>query len=93
VKIGGASPVSVQSMTKTDTLDVAATVAQVKQLEFAGCDIVRTAVKDASCCDALAKIMKKINIPLEADIHFDYRLALAAISAGSTVCGSTPQRL
>lgn len=82
VKIGGASPVSIQSMTKTDTLDVAATVAQVKQLELAGCDIVRTAVKDTSCCTALARIMKKINIPLEADIHFDYRLALAAINAG-----------
>ena len=82
VKIGGASPVSVQSMTKTDTLDVAATVAQIKALELTGCDIVRTAVKDASCCDALAKIMKKINIPLEADIHFDYRLAIKAIEAG-----------
>ncbi|HPN66187.1 MAG TPA: flavodoxin-dependent (E)-4-hydroxy-3-methylbut-2-enyl-diphosphate synthase [Candidatus Omnitrophota bacterium] len=82
VKIGGTSPVSIQSMTKTNTLDVAATVAQVKQLELAGCDIVRTAVKDGSCCEALARIMKKINIPLEADIHFDYRLALAAINAG-----------
>jgi (E)-4-hydroxy-3-methylbut-2-enyl-diphosphate synthase len=82
VKIGGTSPVSIQSMTKTDTLDVAATVAQVKQLELAGCDIVRTAVKDISCCTALGKIMKKINIPLEADIHFDYRLAIAAINAG-----------
>ncbi len=82
VKIGGASPVSIQSMTKTDTLDVAATVAQIKELERAGCEIVRTAVKDASCCEALARIMKKINIPLEADIHFDYRLALKAIDAG-----------
>jgi (E)-4-hydroxy-3-methylbut-2-enyl-diphosphate synthase len=82
VKIGGTSPVSIQSMTKTSTLDVAATVAQVKQLELAGCDIVRTAVKDISCCTALGKIMKKINIPLEADIHFDYRLAIAAINAG-----------
>lgn len=82
VKIGGTSPISVQSMAKTDTLDVAATVAQIKELERAGCDIVRTAVKDASCCEALAKIMKRINIPLEADIHFDYRLALRAIDAG-----------
>ena len=82
VKIGGTSPISVQSMTKTDTLDVAATVAQINCLEKAGCDIVRTAVKNASCCAALAKIMKKINIPLEADIHFDYRLALKAIEAG-----------
>ena len=82
VKIGGTSPISVQSMTKTDTMDVSATVAQIKELELTGCDIVRTAVKDASCCDALAKIMKKINIPLEADIHFDYRLAIKAIEAG-----------
>ncbi|MDP3786014.1 MAG: flavodoxin-dependent (E)-4-hydroxy-3-methylbut-2-enyl-diphosphate synthase [Candidatus Omnitrophota bacterium] len=82
VKIGSGYPVSVQSMTKTDTLDVAATVAQIKELERAGCEIVRTAVKDASCCEALAKIMKKINIPLEADIHFDYRLAIKAIEAG-----------
>jgi (E)-4-hydroxy-3-methylbut-2-enyl-diphosphate synthase len=82
VKIGAASPVSIQSMTKTDTLDVAATVAQIKELERAGCEIVRTAVKDVSCCEALARIMKKINIPLEADIHFDYRLAIKAIEAG-----------
>ncbi|MDP2942180.1 MAG: flavodoxin-dependent (E)-4-hydroxy-3-methylbut-2-enyl-diphosphate synthase [Candidatus Omnitrophota bacterium] len=82
VKIGSGYPVSVQSMTKTDTLDVAATVAQIKELERAGCEIIRTAVKDASCCEALAKIMKKINIPLEADIHFDYRLAIKAMEAG-----------
>lgn len=82
VKIGSGYPVSVQSMTKTDTLNVAATVAQIKELERAGCEIVRTAVKDASCCEALAKIIKKINIPLEADIHFDYRLAIKAIDAG-----------
>ncbi|MFH0772331.1 MAG: flavodoxin-dependent (E)-4-hydroxy-3-methylbut-2-enyl-diphosphate synthase [Candidatus Omnitrophota bacterium] len=82
VKIGGKNPVSIQSMTKTDTLDVKATVAQIKGLEKAGCEIIRTAVKNASCCEALAKIIKKINIPLEADIHFDYRLALKAIEAG-----------
>lgn len=82
VKIGSGHPVSVQSMTKTDTLDVTATVSQIKELEHAGCEIVRTAVKDASCCAALAKIMKKINIPLEADIHFDYRLAIKAMEAG-----------
>jgi len=82
VKIGGASPVSIQSMTKTDTLDIAATVSQIKRLEKAGCEIVRAAVKDTSCCNALAKILKRIDIPLEADIHFDYRLALRAIDAG-----------
>jgi (E)-4-hydroxy-3-methylbut-2-enyl-diphosphate synthase len=69
-------------MTKTDTMDVAATIAQIKRLENAGCEIVRTAVKDAACCKALARIIKKINIPLEADIHFDYRLALKAMEAG-----------
>ncbi len=82
VRIGSGHPISVQSMTKTDTLNVAATVAQIKELERAGCEIVRTAVKDTACCEALARIMKKINIPLEADIHFDYRLALKAIDAG-----------
>lgn len=82
VKIGSGYPVSIQSMTKTDTLDVAATVAQIKELEKAGCEIVRTAVKNESCCASLAKVMKRINLPLEADIHFDYRLAIKAIEAG-----------
>lgn len=82
VKIGSGHPISVQSMTKTDTLDVKATVAQIKRLEKAGCEIIRVAVKDRACCDAISQIRKKISIPLEADIHFDYRLALKAIECG-----------
>lgn len=82
VKIGSGHPISVQSMTKTDTLDVKATVAQIKRLEKAGCEIIRTAVKDRACCDAISEIRKKISIPLEADIHFDYRLALKAMECG-----------
>ncbi len=79
VKIGSGHPISVQSMTKTDTLDVKATVAQIKRLEKTGCEIIRIAVKDRPSCDAISEIRKKINIPLEADIHFDYRLALKAM--------------
>ncbi|MBN1405104.1 MAG: flavodoxin-dependent (E)-4-hydroxy-3-methylbut-2-enyl-diphosphate synthase [Candidatus Omnitrophica bacterium] len=83
VKIGRNSPVSIQSMTKTDTRDIAATVRQVKSLESLGCEIIRVAVKDISCAQAIKKIKSKIKIPLEADIHFDYRLALEAIASGS----------
>ncbi len=82
VTVGGGAPVVVQSMTKTDTRDVRATVRQVKQLEEIGCEIVRVAVPDAEAALALVDIKKRINIPLVADIHFDYRLALAALKAG-----------
>lgn len=82
VKIGSGYPISVQSMTKTNTLDVKATVAQIKRLEKAGCEIIRSAVKDKASCEALAEIRKRINIPLEADIHFDYRLAIRAMECG-----------
>lgn len=80
--IGGNSSISVQSMTKTDTHDVRATVNQIKRLERVGCEIVRVAVPDMEAANALGKIKKRINIPLVADIHFDYRLALEAISQG-----------
>lgn len=80
--IGGNSPVSVQSMTNTDTRDVAATVAQIHRLQDAGCDLVRLAVPDAEAAGALTAIRKQCSIPLCADIHFDYRLALAALAAG-----------
>ncbi|NIM03713.1 flavodoxin-dependent (E)-4-hydroxy-3-methylbut-2-enyl-diphosphate synthase [bacterium] len=80
--IGGNSPISVQSMTKTDTRDVRATVNQIKRLERVGCEIVRVAVPDMEAANALGKIKKRINIPLVADIHFDYRLALEAIAQG-----------
>jgi (E)-4-hydroxy-3-methylbut-2-enyl-diphosphate synthase len=80
--IGGDAPVSVQSMTNTPTVDVAATVAQIRQLEEAGCDLVRVAVPDQDSANVLGEIKRRIHIPLAADIHFDYRLALAAIEQG-----------
>jgi (E)-4-hydroxy-3-methylbut-2-enyl-diphosphate synthase len=82
VKIGGAAPVSLQSMTNSDTRDVAATVAQILKLEQAGCEIVRCAVPDQQAAAALGAICQQTNIPLIADIHFDYRLALAAVEQG-----------
>ncbi len=82
VTIGGDAPVVVQSMTKTDTRDVMSTVRQIKELEVCGCEIIRVAVPDTEAAEALAAIKKAISIPLVADIHFDYRLALAAIEAG-----------
>ena len=83
VYIGGDAPVAVQSMTNTDTRDVSATVDQIKRLEEAGCDIVRVAVPDSEAAEALKRIRKSIRIPLVADIHFDYRLALASIENGA----------
>ena len=82
VKIGGGAPVSVQSMTITDTRDVASTVSQIKRLEEAGCDIVRVAVPDMDAARALGAIRKEIKIPLVSDIHFDYKLALESIKQG-----------
>lgn len=83
VAVGGGAPISVQTMTKTDTRQVAATVRQIRELEQAGCDIIRVAVVDAAAARALAPIRKAIHIPLVADIHFDYRLALLALDAGA----------
>jgi (E)-4-hydroxy-3-methylbut-2-enyl-diphosphate synthase len=82
VPIGGGSPITVQSMTNTSTADAVATIAQIRRLEAAGCEIVRVAVPDAAAADALPSIKEAIGIPLVADIHFDSRLALAAIEAG-----------
>jgi (E)-4-hydroxy-3-methylbut-2-enyl-diphosphate synthase len=82
VAIGGGAPVSVQTMTKTDTRDVAATVAQIRAVAEAGADIVRLAIPDAAAADALREIRKQVDTPLVADIHFDHRLALRAIEAG-----------
>ena len=82
VKVGGDAPVTVQSMTKTDTRDVSATVAQIKGLEEAGCEIIRSAVPDMKAAKALAEIKKQISIPLVADIHFHYQLALEALESG-----------
>ncbi|MBI2438617.1 MAG: flavodoxin-dependent (E)-4-hydroxy-3-methylbut-2-enyl-diphosphate synthase [Lentisphaerae bacterium] len=83
VAVGGGAPVSVQTMTKTDTRDVRATVAQILSLERAGCDIIRLAVPDEEAARALRPIRRSIHIPLIADIHFNYRLALLALSAGA----------
>ena len=82
VKVGGDAPVSVQSMTKTDTRDVAATVRQIRELEDAGCEIIRAAVPDMQAAEALAEIRRHIKIPLVADIHFHYQLALTALESG-----------
>ncbi len=78
VKIGGGAPVSVQSMCSTDTRDVAATVEQIRQLETAGCELIRVAVPDTDAAAALPKIKAAMAVPLIADIHFDHRLALEA---------------
>ena len=82
VKIGGDAPVTVQSMTKTDTRDVAATVRQIREVEEAGGEIIRCAVPDMEAAKALAEIRKQINIPLIADIHFHYQLALESLKSG-----------
>lgn len=81
--IGGCEPILIQSMTNTKTEDVNATVAQILALEAAGCDIIRCAVPTFEAAEALSKIKSQIHIPLVADIHFDYRLALAAIEHGA----------
>ena len=78
VKIGGDAPVVVQSMTKTDTRDVEATVLQIREMEEAGCEIARCAVPDMDAALALAEIKRRANIPIVADIHFHYQLALEA---------------
>ena len=83
VAIGNDAPIAVQSMTNTDTRDVAATVAQVMRLEAAGCEIIRVAVPDLEAARAIRSIRDRITIPLIADIHFDYRLAVASMENGA----------
>lgn len=83
VEIGGGSPVSIQSMTNTDTSDVSASLDQIRRLEKAGCQIVRMAVPDMDAAEGFREIKRKANVPIVADIHFDYRLALKAIDAGA----------
>ncbi len=82
VGIGGENPVTVQSMTNTDTRDVEKTVKQILELENEGCDLIRVAVPDKDAAEAIKKIKQRINIPIIADIHFDYRLAIDAIKNG-----------
>lgn len=83
VLIGGSNPIAIQSMTNTKTEDVKATVAQIKRLEEAGCDIIRCAVPTHEAALAFREIKRNIDIPLVADIHFDYRLAIAAMENGA----------
>ncbi len=90
VPIGGGAPISVQSMTNTKTTDTESTVAQINALQAAGCDIVRLAVPDMDAALNLGNIIKKVNVPLVADIHFDYRLALEAINQGISALRLNP---
>ena len=82
-KIGGGNPIAIQSMTNTRTDDVEATVKQILELEAAGCEIIRCAVPDMAAAEALSEIKKQIHIPLVADIHFDYKMAIAAMENGA----------
>jgi len=90
VKVGGGAPISVQSMTNTFTHDVPATVAQIRRLEAVGCELVRVAVPDQAAVEAIGPIKDQISIPLIADIHFDHRLALAAVRAGADALRINP---
>ena len=83
VVIGGGNPIAIQSMTNTKTEDIDATVAQILRLEEAGCDIIRSTVPTLEAAKAIGEIKKQIHIPLVADIHFDYKLAIAAIENGA----------
>lgn len=83
VRVGGDAPITVQSMTSTDTADVRSTVAQIKALEAAGCEIARVAIPDMIAARAVGEIKKSVSVPLVADIHFDWRLALACLESGA----------
>jgi len=90
VKVGGDAPISVQSMTKTDTRDIQKTVHQIRRLEEAGCEIIRVAIVDEEAARAITEIKKKIRIPLIADIHFHPRLALMAMESGADALRINP---
>ena len=83
VVIGGGNPVSIQSMTNVDSRNEKALIEQIRQLQDAGCEIVRIAIPDMEAAETLAKVKPQVGVPLVADIHFDYRLAIAAIEAGA----------
>ncbi len=93
VAVGGNNPIVVQSMTNTDTADVESTVAQIQRLTKAGCELIRVAVPDMEAATALATIRGQITIPLIADIHFDYRLAIAAMENGAQAIRINPGNL
>ena len=90
IAVGGGSPITVQSMTNTDTRDVIATVTQIKGLEAAGCELIRVAVPDMAAAEAIRAIREQIAIPLIADIHFDSRLAVAAVEHGAQAIRINP---
>jgi (E)-4-hydroxy-3-methylbut-2-enyl-diphosphate synthase len=90
IYVGGDAPITIQSMTNTDTRNVAATVEQILRLEEAGCDIIRCAVPDMEAAEAIKEIAKQIHIPLVADIHFDYNLALESIKNGVSALRINP---
>ncbi|MDD4563967.1 MAG: flavodoxin-dependent (E)-4-hydroxy-3-methylbut-2-enyl-diphosphate synthase [Eubacteriales bacterium] len=83
IPIGGGAPISIQSMTNTDTRNIAETVRQIERLTESGCDIVRCAIPDMEAAEAFGEIKKKVKVPLVADIHFDYRIAIASIKNGA----------
>ena len=82
LKIGGNNPIIIQSMTNTNSADVEATARQINELEKAGCQLVRMTINNIKAAEAIKEIKKRVNLPLVADIHFDYRLALLAIENG-----------
>lgn len=90
ITVGGNAPIIVQSMTKTDTRNIPATISQISELADHGCEIVRVAAPDAEAAQAIATIKKNVALPLIADIHFDYRLALAALDAGADALRLNP---
>lgn len=93
VTIGGDHPIAIQSMTNTKTEDVEATVRQIRELTVAGCDIIRVAVPTMEAAKAISEIKKQISIPLVADIHFDYRLAIEAVKNGADKIRINPEIL
>ena len=90
VPVGDFSPIAVQSMTNTPTQDVSATVSQILRLQESGCEIIRVAVPDTEAAQAITVIKDRISIPLIADIHFDHRLAIAAVRAGADALRINP---
>ena len=93
VKIGGNAPISVQSMCNTDTRDVKATLNQIHELSEKGCELVRLAVLNAEAGDAIKDIVKKSPVPLIADIHFDYKLAIKCINNGINALRLNPRNI
>ena len=90
IQIGGGAPVSIQSMCNTRTSDAKATLAQIRRLEEAGCEIIRLTVPDEDAVRGFREVKRKARVPLVADIHFDYRMAIAAMEAGADKIRSNP---